>query len=251
VYNGQDAYEVTYKEHKFTVNLDNKTCSCKYWQLSGLPCPHAISVIHWKSSCLDDFLANCYSIDDYRKIYDYCMQPVEGMHCWPMSDRPRPRAPNNMKMPRRPRTCRKREAHEKPKKSHRMYKTGTKIRCSRCQCYGHNRSTCEKINGQGQSTMAANQHESRTSAIAENDVTPIENYMVTCTETSVYCLKSILRTNLKTQYYCSLLFLIHNRAQVIWKRGVQLNLIHQDTGKERFLLYVLCIHKIQTPLFRL
>lgn len=117
--------------------------------------------------------------------------PVEGMHCWPTSDRPRPRAPNNMKMPGRPRTCRKREAHEKPKKSHRMSKTGKKFRCSRCKTYGHNRSTCDKVNGQGQNAIPANQHESGSSANADNYVAPMANTMVISSKSNIFVLKSI------------------------------------------------------------
>uniref|UniRef100_A0A0A9HV19 SWIM-type domain-containing protein n=1 Tax=Arundo donax TaxID=35708 RepID=A0A0A9HV19_ARUDO len=62
IYNGSDSYEVSHREERFSVNLDTKTCSCRYWQLSGLPCPHAISAIHWKTSRLDDYIASCYSI---------------------------------------------------------------------------------------------------------------------------------------------------------------------------------------------
>lgn len=43
--NGADSVEVKHHTHKFTVQLDKKECSYRYWQLSGLPCPHAIACI--------------------------------------------------------------------------------------------------------------------------------------------------------------------------------------------------------------
>ena len=39
----------TYQVHDFKsggiVNLREKTCSCRYWQLTGLPCGHVIMVL--------------------------------------------------------------------------------------------------------------------------------------------------------------------------------------------------------------
>ncbi|XP_047084215.1 uncharacterized protein LOC124695405 [Lolium rigidum] len=49
----------------FTVNLERQTCSCRYWDLSGLPCCHAISAIYTVHKDLDDFIAPCYRIDVY------------------------------------------------------------------------------------------------------------------------------------------------------------------------------------------
>jgi hypothetical protein len=46
LWNGADGFEVQEKEDKkYVVNLTLGTCSCRYWQLSGLPCAHAISCI--------------------------------------------------------------------------------------------------------------------------------------------------------------------------------------------------------------
>lgn len=48
-FNGDDGYEITniydYKETN-VVNLKSKRCSCREWDISGLPCQHAICVIH-------------------------------------------------------------------------------------------------------------------------------------------------------------------------------------------------------------
>ena len=32
-------------ETKFVVNLQERTCSCREWQFSGIPCNHAVSAI--------------------------------------------------------------------------------------------------------------------------------------------------------------------------------------------------------------
>jgi hypothetical protein len=141
--------------HGFTVDLDKKECSCRYWQLSGLPCPHAISCIFFKTNTLDDYVATCYTIEAFRSTYNHCLQPVEGMTNWPVSDRPVLKASGYVRMPGRPRKERKRDPTEKPKGT-KMSKKGTVIRCRKCKQVGHNRSTCDRRNGTDHSTISTN-----------------------------------------------------------------------------------------------
>ncbi|XP_037475714.1 uncharacterized protein LOC119353223 isoform X1 [Triticum dicoccoides] len=151
VWNGEDLYEVTHREHRFQVNLEEWTCSCRYWQLSGLPCPHAISCIFFKTNNIDDYIDKCYSIEAFKKTYAFCLQPVEGRPAWPVSERPRPNPPGEITMPGRKKKQRTREQQEKPRCATRVSKRGTKIRCSMCKLHGHNRTSCKARNGTGSS----------------------------------------------------------------------------------------------------
>lgn len=146
IYSGADKYEVEHYDNRWTVNLVDKTCSCRYWQLSGLPCPHAISCIFMKTNSLDDYTAACYRVDAVKATYSYFLQPVEGMNNWPVSDRVKPLAPGYVKMPGRPKKERRRETTEKPKPT-KLSRVGTRIRCRICKGLGHNRSSCAKRNG--------------------------------------------------------------------------------------------------------
>ena len=144
--NGNDKYEVVHYDHRWTVDLTTRTCSCRYWQLAGLPCPHAISCIYFVTHCLEDYIAPCFSVSEFRKTYSHYLQPVEGMHNWPISEREKPLAPPYVKLPGRPKKERKRESTEKPK-PYRISKVGTVIRCMSCKGVGHNRKSCAKRNG--------------------------------------------------------------------------------------------------------
>nr|XP_043617627.1 uncharacterized protein LOC122589397 [Erigeron canadensis] len=42
---GNSHWEVRQLYEAFKVNVDEKTCSCRMWGLSGIPCPHACAVI--------------------------------------------------------------------------------------------------------------------------------------------------------------------------------------------------------------
>ena len=44
---GEYKFEVTQFENRFVVDLPNRACSCRYWNITGIPCSHAIACIHW------------------------------------------------------------------------------------------------------------------------------------------------------------------------------------------------------------
>ena len=148
LWNGKDGYEVkllTGRKRQYTVSLENRICSCGYFQLSGLPCSHAITAIYKCGQLVEDYIAPCYSVSVFKQIYDHCLEPVQGEESWPISDKPRPQAPGYVRMPGRPKkNARKREEHEKPKPSNKMTRHGTVIKCGLCGAKGHNRSGCPK-----------------------------------------------------------------------------------------------------------
>jgi hypothetical protein len=156
--NGNNYYEVTYWDHRFTVNLEDITCSCRFWQLSSLPCPHAISYIYYAGRCLEDFVARCYFVEEYNKIYAHYLQHVEGRAFWPVSNREKPLPPKYVRMPGRLKKERKRQDGEKKKPTRgRLSKKGTVIRCKVCKGTGHNRTTCSRRIGSRDQSGGASQ----------------------------------------------------------------------------------------------
>jgi hypothetical protein len=138
LWNGENRFEVI-ENNKWThtVNLDLRTCncrytcSCRYWQLSGLPCCHAISAIYKASKALDDFIETCFTISEYKKTYQYCLQSVEGQQNWPILDMPRPLPPPYVRNSGRPKTQRTREPGEAPKGT-KLIKVEIKMKCRLC-----------------------------------------------------------------------------------------------------------------------
>lgn len=131
--NGNGKFEVKHYDHRFKVDLNNRTCTCRYWMLSGLPCLHAIILcINYTTNNLDNYVADCYRIDEFKRIYAHCLEPCEGMTSWPVSDWPRLLAPGYVKLPGRPKKERTREGHEKPKAT-KISRVGTVGRCRICK----------------------------------------------------------------------------------------------------------------------
>ncbi|KAL6654545.1 hypothetical protein ACP70R_008010 [Stipagrostis hirtigluma subsp. patula] len=147
IWNGKDGFEVKDNDKRYKVDIEARTCSCRYWQLAGIPCPHAITALFVSSKPPEDYIADCYSVDLYNKIYDHCMMPMEGMQQWAPTDHPKPGPPAYVKMPGRPRKERRREPGE-TKKGTKLSKVGTITKCSRCKGTNHNVRTC-KMNRTG------------------------------------------------------------------------------------------------------
>nr|AAT40523.2 Mutator transposable element, putative [Solanum demissum] len=78
----------------WAVDLYNRTCSCRQWELSGVPCKHAISSIWLKNDEVLNYVDDCYKVDTYRKIYEASILPMNGLDLWPKSLNPPPFPPS-------------------------------------------------------------------------------------------------------------------------------------------------------------
>jgi hypothetical protein len=58
---------------------------------------------------VDDYIAKCYHVYDFKKTYEHYLQPMEGMPAWPISNRPRPVTPGHIAMPHRKKKSRTKE----------------------------------------------------------------------------------------------------------------------------------------------
>jgi len=59
------------------VNLAQRTCSCKWWQLKGLPCAHAMVVIDKQKLWVYDYVNNYYKAATQNTIYMNNIHPIE------------------------------------------------------------------------------------------------------------------------------------------------------------------------------
>lgn len=112
------------------------------WQLSGIPCCHAIAVMFRINKRPEDYLPACFKVKTNHEIYHQYMNPVGGMTFWPDSSHyTKVLPPKPKKMPGRPRKQRIRAAHERKNPS-KVSKSGVVMTCSNCQQKGHNRLSC-------------------------------------------------------------------------------------------------------------
>ncbi|KAF2299779.1 hypothetical protein GH714_003321 [Hevea brasiliensis] len=53
------------------------------WDLNGIPCAHACSVIFANDEHPEDYIPECYKVDTYAKVYAHYINPINGYEMWP------------------------------------------------------------------------------------------------------------------------------------------------------------------------
>ena len=48
-WNGERGFEIKHHGFTHTVDIANRRCSCRSWQLRGIPCPHGVAALHYKN----------------------------------------------------------------------------------------------------------------------------------------------------------------------------------------------------------
>ncbi|CAL2240110.1 unnamed protein product [Prunus armeniaca] len=64
---------------EFVVDLRARTCSCRRWDLCGIPCGHAISAIFQRDESPIDYVDDCYKPATYMKSYEPMIHPIPSM----------------------------------------------------------------------------------------------------------------------------------------------------------------------------
>ncbi|XP_019150642.1 PREDICTED: uncharacterized protein LOC109147413 [Ipomoea nil] len=82
-FNGDDGYEIKKGRQQFKVKLASRSCSCRAWDLSGIPCPHAICAIFDIGREPHEYIDSCYSKEAYLRTYAHTLQPMNGELFWP------------------------------------------------------------------------------------------------------------------------------------------------------------------------
>ncbi|XP_035836094.1 uncharacterized protein LOC110888959 [Helianthus annuus] len=120
------------------VDFVNGTCSCRVWQVSGLPCGHVIAVSKFlgETDC-SKYCFPCYSNEVYKKTYEEAIYPLPHRSEWET-----PEDLINLQPPH----MTKRQAG-RPRENNRILSRGeepTPLYCSQCNSYGHHRDVCRQ-----------------------------------------------------------------------------------------------------------
>lgn len=135
-------FEVLSAERSEIVNIGTHCCSCRDWQLYGIPCSHAVAALISARKDVYAFIERCFTVASYCETYSEDIHPIPGKIEWkkegevPMDDDVRVvRPPKFRRPPGRPEKKRicvedfNREKHT--------------VHCSRCNQTGHYKTTCK------------------------------------------------------------------------------------------------------------
>ncbi|KAG8369540.1 hypothetical protein BUALT_Bualt14G0024100 [Buddleja alternifolia] len=85
-WNGKDQFEIeTSYGNRIRVHLGEKTCSCRKWELTGIPCAHALSGMYYCGYTPESYVDECYKRQTYFKSYTHLMNTLNGNDMWPKS----------------------------------------------------------------------------------------------------------------------------------------------------------------------
>ncbi|CAL1393142.1 unnamed protein product [Linum trigynum] len=134
----------------FIVDVTECTCSCGYWQLSGIPCCHAVSAISHLRREVDDYVNSYYHVYMASFAYNYGIPCLDGRQAWPASEGIPVHPPKTRSMPGRPKKKRRRSANEVEETraqrngvGEEVTRRGNLIHCSKCGGEGHNARSCK------------------------------------------------------------------------------------------------------------
>ncbi|KAL8510024.1 hypothetical protein ACS0TY_017017 [Phlomoides rotata] len=76
-------YQVScFDGRQFTVDLSKNICSCRSWQLTGIPCPHGICAILRQGLDPVAFVDECYTVRKYVKAYELPIYGISHDQLW-------------------------------------------------------------------------------------------------------------------------------------------------------------------------
>nr|KAJ0213335.1 hypothetical protein LSAT_V11C400182760 [Lactuca sativa] len=143
---GYKEFEVFLGNERYAVNLNQRACGCRSWQLTGIPCVHAISAISSLNLDVEAFVSNSYTKASFLSSYEYNIHPLNDSSEWPHVEGLHTILPPlKRRLPGRPCVKRKRDQAERELSGHTRHtvsRAGIPLRCTICHQTGHNKATC-------------------------------------------------------------------------------------------------------------
>uniref|UniRef100_A0A8R7QX94 SWIM-type domain-containing protein n=1 Tax=Triticum urartu TaxID=4572 RepID=A0A8R7QX94_TRIUA len=138
---GKGVFKVMSRENEYVVDILKNKCSCRRWQLTGIPCSHSIACLRFERIKPEDKVAACYSIEAYRLAYGHVIMPCRDPAEWQKTNGPPVEPPKYEKKAGRKK--KKRIVHPSEKdEGTRFSKHGVIMHCSVCNSTEHNRRKC-------------------------------------------------------------------------------------------------------------
>ncbi|XP_062082606.1 uncharacterized protein LOC133788945 [Humulus lupulus] len=137
-------FEVLLAERSDIVNIGTHSCSCRDWQLHGIPCSHAIAAIISSRKDVYTFTEKCFTTASYRESYAEEIYPIPAKLKWRKTDEAAADEDDDARVVRPPKFRRppgrpekKRICVEEPDREKHT------VHCSRCNQTGHYKTTCK------------------------------------------------------------------------------------------------------------
>ncbi|KAL7209671.1 hypothetical protein ACSBR1_031265 [Camellia fascicularis] len=143
-YAGEHEYDIRDSEGvRHIVHVSQMSCSCREWEISGIPCTYAMAAISRSRMNVENFVHPYYSKQKYLMANSGIIHPISDHTMWTLIDEEPLQPPPLKRLVERPKNSRKRASHEPPVGTSQA-KRSFSLKCSRCKEFGHNKRTCQK-----------------------------------------------------------------------------------------------------------
>nr|KAJ0225055.1 hypothetical protein LSAT_V11C100025760 [Lactuca sativa] len=175
---GDEKYQVKGPwNDQHVVDMHERVCSCRKWELTGIPCRHVIYVLYNKADhgeCVHElhtYVHKVHWLKTWKTAFEYKVEPIKGLALWPRSECPMQiTPPPHRNQPGRPKRNRRQSMEEKsqsksqiqsqrsdvgpseihghgPHGSRKLTRKFVNVTCSKCGNKGHNSKTCKGRGG--------------------------------------------------------------------------------------------------------
>ncbi|XP_050205598.2 uncharacterized protein LOC126655447 [Mercurialis annua] len=130
-----EIFKVSNGDKTNTVNIMERTCTCKRFQLDMIPCIHALAVFNDRHQDPYKYCSKYYTKNEMLAAYEDIVYPIANEESWDIPIEIKNQVvltPKGKVKAGRPRKQRIKGPTEKSNKN----------RCGRCEKYGHNKKTC-------------------------------------------------------------------------------------------------------------
>ena len=163
-WNGSDLWQVKGPwGEQCVVNWPQRSCTCRKWEVSGIPCKHVVACIHdmadsgMNIGLPEDYVHESYKLKTWKDVYSFQVNPVNGRQFWAKFDCPTTLVPPKA-APQvgRPSKARKKSVGEiEMVKGGKLTRSGKTVKCGICKGSGHNKRSCT---AQGVASHAGTSH---------------------------------------------------------------------------------------------
>jgi hypothetical protein len=140
----ENLFKVKVLRGEYEVRIDKMECTCRAWQLSGIPCRHACAAFRHERIKPESAVHKCYSLDAFRAAYGGAIMPCGDPKMWKKMNGPEMRPPKFDKQIGRPSKKRRKSPLEEEGGT-RLSRNGIIGHCGVCNEPGHTKRKCPEL----------------------------------------------------------------------------------------------------------
>ncbi|KAM7274989.1 hypothetical protein ACFE04_016855 [Oxalis oulophora] len=137
-------FEIVSTERTNIVDISSRICSCRRWQIYGIPCAHAAAALISCGQTVQLFAEPCFTVASYRETYSQVINPIPDKYLWNELGQGADGGGIQVEIKIRPPKTRRPPGRPKKKvlRVENLKKPKRVVQCGRCHLLGHSQKKC-------------------------------------------------------------------------------------------------------------